>query len=299
MLIFSPSVAAIFRKLAQQRVTLLFDEVDTIFTKRGKNDQNEDLRALLNAGYRRGESIPRCVGPRHDVQDFPVFAATALAGIGDLPETVMTRAILIRMRRRSEAELIEQFRIRLQEHEGHELRDQLAQWAATVGPAAGEEWPELPVGVIDRSAEAWEPLIAVADAAGGDWPTRARVAAVADVVAHRETAPSLGIRLLLDLKTVFGERDAISTAEILDSLNAMDDAPWGDLKGHPLDARGLAMRLRPYGVAPKTLRIGSATPKGYTREDLHDPWRRYLPAPPIASATNATSATSDPVELAL
>ena len=65
MLIFSPSVAAIFRKLAQNQITLLFDEVDTIFTKRGKEDQNEDLRALINVGYRRGAAIPRCVGPKH------------------------------------------------------------------------------------------------------------------------------------------------------------------------------------------------------------------------------------------
>ena len=48
MLVFSPSVAAIFRKLAREQITLLFDEVDTIFTKRGKDDQNQDLQALLN-----------------------------------------------------------------------------------------------------------------------------------------------------------------------------------------------------------------------------------------------------------
>ncbi len=121
MLVFSPSVAAIFRKLAQEQITLLFDEVDTIFTKRGKDDQNEDLRALLNAGYRRGASIPRCVGPRHDVQEFAVFAAVALAGIGDLPDTIMTRSIVIKMRRRAAHEAVEQYRVRLHEQEGHAL----------------------------------------------------------------------------------------------------------------------------------------------------------------------------------
>ncbi len=165
MLVFSPSVAAIFRKLAQEQITLLFDEVDTIFTKRGKDDQNEDLRALLNAGYRRGASIPRCVGPRHDVQEFAVFAAVALAGIGDLPDTIMTRSIVIKMRRRTAREVIEQYRVRLHEQEGHALRDQLAGWAKSVGSTVGESWPALPEGVTDRRAEAWEPLIAIADAA--------------------------------------------------------------------------------------------------------------------------------------
>ena len=291
MLIFSPSVAAIFRKLAQEQITLLFDEVDTIFTKRGKDDQNEDLRALLNAGYRRGASIPRCVGPRHDVGEFAVFAAVALAGIGDLPDTIMTRSIVIKMRRRTAREAVEQYRVRLHEQEGHALRDQLADWAELVGSAAGEAFPVLPEGVTDRRAEAWEPLIAIADAAGGTWSERARVASVADVAATRERVPTLGIRLLSDVREAFKERDVLATSDLLEILNNMDEAPWGDLRGKPLDSRGLAMRLKKYGVVPKTVRIGTATPKGYTRENLYDAWERYLPSLPITSATSATSAT--------
>jgi len=302
MFIFSPSVAAIFRKLAQDQVTLLFDEVDTVFTTRGKDDQNEDLRALLNAGYRRGASIPRCVGPKHDVQDFKVFAAVALAGIGDLPDTITTRSIVIPMKRRSATEHIEQFRVRLHEIEGHELRDRLAVWAEAVGPAVGAAWPALPEGVVDRRAEAWEPLIAVADAAGGAWPDRSRVAAVADVAAHRDRAPTLGIRLLTDLRQIFKEREAITTDEILKTLNSMDEAPWGDLKGKPMDSRGLAGRLKKYGVKSKTVRIGESTPKGYTREDLFDVFSRYLPnltpSHPHIAATSATNGTdAEPVEV--
>ena len=294
MLIFSPSVAAIFRKLAQDQVTLLFDEVDTVFTTRGKDDQNEDLRALLNAGYRRGAAIPRCVGPKHEVQDFQVFAAVALAGIGDLPDTITTRAIVIPMRRRSASERIEQFRLRMHEPEGHKLRDQLAGWAESVAAAVGEAWPELPEGVTDRRAEAWEPLIAVADAAGGTWPDRARVAAVADVAATMDRAPTLGIRLLSDLRHIFKEKEAISTDEILKTLNAIEESPWGDLRGKPLDARGLARRLKKYGVTPKNVRIGVSISKGYGREDLFDAWTRSLPSHHITSATSATSVTDCP-----
>jgi len=293
MLILSPSPAAIFRKLAQDQVTLLIDEVDTIFTKRGKEDQNEDLRGLLNAGYRRGAVIPRCVGPRHEVQDFAVFAAVAVAGIGDLPDTLTGRSIVIPMRRRSAGEAVEQYRIRLHEHEGHAIRDRLALWAEVVGATAGSAWPALPEGVIDRRAEAWEPLLAIADLAGGDWPERARVAAVADVAAHRERAPSLGIKLLTDLRMVFGEANIMSTEAILDALNKLEDSPWGDMRGKALDSRGLAMRLKKYGVGSKVVRIGASTPRGYTREALHDAWQRYLPPSlPHASATSATPETS-------
>ena len=40
---------------------------------------------------------------------------------------------------------------------------------------------------------------------------------------------------------------------------------------------GLAARLRDYGIKPKTIRTGDATPRGYWREDFEDAWRRYLP----------------------
>jgi hypothetical protein len=298
MLIFSPSAPAIFRKLATTQVTLLFDEVDTIFNHRGKENQNEDLRALLNAGYRKGSSIPRCVGPKHEVHDFKVFAATALAGIGDLPDTIMTRSIVIRMRRRIASEHVESFRVRIHEEQGHELRDRLSEWASTVGPAVGDAWPDLPDGVVDRKAEAWEPLIAVADQAGGEWPERARVAAVADVAANRGRERTLGIVLLSDLRSIFGSRDTMPTEDILQALTSLEESPWGDLRGKPLDARGLAARLKKYGIKSKDVRVGERVLKGYTRAHLFDTWSRYLPpsedespSHPDLSATRATSAT--------
>ena len=155
MFCLSPSPATVFRKLASQRVTLLIDECDTIFRTRGKDDTNEDLRALLNAGYKRTATIPRCVGPNHEVVDFPVFCATALDGIGDLPDTIMTRSVIIRMRRRPH-EYVEPFRSRVDEPKGHALRDRIAAWAEIVGKDVGDAWPDLPAGIRDRPAEIWE-----------------------------------------------------------------------------------------------------------------------------------------------
>ena len=135
----------------------------------------------------------------------------------------------------------------------------------------------MPAGIEDRDADVWESLLMVADAAGGDWPERARVAAVALVADSREAqAVSLGVRLLTDLHTVFGEHETLSTEDILNALVAMDDAPWGDLRGKALDARGLARRLAKYGVKPKNVRIDDRICKGYARADLHDPWSRYV-----------------------
>ena len=102
-------------------MTLLFDEVDAIWGNKGKDDNNEQLRALLNAGYKRGAQVPRCVGPTHEVRYFPVYSAVALAGIGELPDTIMNRCIIVRMRKRAPSESVEPFRSRDHEPVGHAL----------------------------------------------------------------------------------------------------------------------------------------------------------------------------------
>ncbi len=173
----SASPAAIFRTLNVEQPTLLMDEVDAIFSRRGSSDDgSEDLRALLNAGHRKGATIPRCVGPRHDVVKFPVYAAVALAGLGDLPDTLMSRSIIIRMRRRAPGERVEPFRRRLHESDGANLSDALAEWTNLIRSAVADAWPQMPAGVEDRPADVWEPLLAIADAADGQWPDTARSA---------------------------------------------------------------------------------------------------------------------------
>lgn len=278
---FSASVPAIFRTLASKQTTLLFDEVDTVFGKRGKDDQNEDLRALLNAGYRRGARIPRCVGAQHEVRQFDVFAAVALAGLGDLPDTVMTRSVIVRMRRRAPNEHVEPFRARTHEPQGHALCNRLAQWAEQEAEAIGSAEPDLPVGIVDRPAEVWEPLIAVAEAAGDNWPERAHAACIAICGGTGNRAVSLGVRLLTDLRQVFGQAASLSTARILELLkgDALGDAaPWATLHGEGLDARGLARLLSQYGIQSTKIWAGDASVRGYKRADMWDAWERYCPA---------------------
>lgn len=280
MFALSASTPATFRSLMKASRVLLFDEVDAIFGKRGAEDSAEDLRALLNAGHRRGATIPRCVGPTHDVVNFPVFAAAALAGLGDLPDTLMTRSVIIRMRRRLASEEVEPFRRRLHEPHGSVLRDALAVWCATVSDQVGAAWPEMPDGVTDRPADVWEPLLAVADAAGGHWPESARAACVELVKVNESREASLGVKLLSDLRAVFGDADALSTETILACLCEIEESPWDDLRGKPLDARGLARRLRPYEVTSTKVKVDNKALQGYRREHLWDTFARYLP--PIA-----------------
>jgi hypothetical protein len=80
--------------------TILFDEIDAVFGAKAK--ENEDIRAVLNAGYRRGAKVGRCimVGNGVNTEELPAFCAVALAGLGWLPDTILTRTIIVRMRRR-------------------------------------------------------------------------------------------------------------------------------------------------------------------------------------------------------
>jgi hypothetical protein len=286
--------AFIFRRVADESglPTILFDEIDTVFGPRAKGE-NEEVRGLLNAGHRKGAVAGRCVvkGKRIETEELPAYAAVALAGLDDLPDTLMTRSVVVRMRRRAPGEQVEPFRRRECEAEAAELRERLDAFAQAL-PI--DTWPEMPAGIADRNADVWEALLVIADAAGGRWPTNARVSAVSLVSLAQERQGSLGVRLLGDLRTVFGDRAHVFTSEILEALNGMDEAPWGDIHGRPLDARGLSHRLSKYGVAPHQVRIGSVTAKGYSAADLHDPWSRY---------TGETAETADttplPVPLSL
>jgi hypothetical protein len=275
------SPAYLIRRIAaEDGVTILFDEIDTVFGPRAK-DANEDVRALLNAGYRRGAVVGRCVmhGSTAVTEELPSFAPVALAGLGRLPDTVLSRSIVIRMQRRAPDEHVIPYRRRDHAEEGQRLCSELATWAAAA--ASRITVPDMPGEVVDRDADCWEPLLAMADAADGHWPDKARCCAVALVLLLREEGEErLSLRLLSDMRTVLGDDEQAATSTILDKLHALDESPWADIRGKPLNDRGLAIRLRPYGIKPRTIRIGETTPRGYRRADLVPVWKRYLPLPP-------------------
>jgi hypothetical protein len=187
--------------------------------------------------------------------------------------------VIINMRRRAPNETVEPYRCRLELAAGEELRRRLELWASTILERVRDKYPLMPDGVSDRAADVWESLLSVADAAGGNWPDQARVTAVTLVTSSIRGEGSLGVRLLTDIQTVFGEREALATKTLLAELINMDESVWADLKGKPLTDTGLAFRLRPYEVGSKVVCIGEGTAKGYVKEDFYDAWQRYLARP--------------------
>lgn len=283
-IVVTPTASTIYRTLeATPGATLLLDELDAVF--RDRSDRYEEVRAVINAGHRRGATVPRSVsGPKNTwvVKQFAVFGPKALAGIGALPDTVADRAIPIRMLKRKRDEPVARFRYRTGQAEAASVVAALAT-ALKFEPPADEA--DIPAELPDRAGDVWEPLLAIADAARGAWPRRARSAAV---ILHgdRSDDESLGLRLLADIRVVFLARaeERIATAQLIEALAADEESPWADAKV-PLTPHRIGRLLRPYGITSKQVRIGSLNVKGYERAAFTDVWDRYLPLPssPVGS----------------
>ena len=289
----TPSEATVFFVLNQRpRRTMLLDEADAIFGSRADTARFEGLRAILNSGNRQGTPVPRVrmEGNRRELEEFDIFGPKVIAGIGKLPDTVTDRCIPIRMKRRAPSEIVARFRRRTVEQEAIPVRE----WLESIADIPLVTDVPVPDELNDRAADGWEPLLAIADAAGGQWPVRARLAAVA-LSTEVDVDLSTGIRLLADIRAIFDEHqvDHLPTTDLLTDLHDIEEAPWGEWYGKPLTSRGLAKLLAPYRVRPMQRRPGhgSAPLRGYFRSEFTDSWSRYLPA--AESGTSGTSGTLD------
>ncbi|WP_406003568.1 DUF3631 domain-containing protein [Streptomyces sp. NBC_00829] len=281
MMTVNTSPAVVFRVIGKNPPTLLVDEADTIFGP--KAGDKEDLRGLLNAGHQRNRPAWRISGPEHKPTAFPTFAMAALAGIGDLPDTIMDRAVVIRMQKRKPGERIAPFRSRYSLPELHALRDRLTAWLAPLRSTAAGSVPQMPVE--DRAADTWEPLVIIADLAGGRWPSRARATCMAmtrnEVVQDEQT--TLKTRLLRDVRRVFeqeGHKEALRSQDLLAALVQDAEGPWAEYGTKGLNAYHLANLLRDFGISPANHRFENGRQaKAYARNQFLDSWARYCPDP--------------------
>jgi hypothetical protein len=285
------SPAALFRLLEQEPHTVLLDECDSVFAP---GSDRSELRGLLNAGYRRGAPAYRVevAGKTLIPRAFEAFGFKVLAGIGALPDdTLADRCIPIRLRRRRPDEKVERFRYRDASREAQVLRERLAAAVAAVSDQLERARPEVPTVASDRAMDAWECLVAVADAAGGAWPQRAR-AALRELHGAEPETESAGVATLRAIREAFEQAstDRLATDELIRALTARDDGPWplwwtdelerAEREGRPAlkASRRLVRLLEPFGIRPRSIRDPDGRKRrGYFREDFADAWARYLP----------------------
>jgi len=277
------TASAIFRTVDVCKPTLLIDEADSFLGESG-----DELRGILNSGHSRTSAyVIRCCGDNAEPRRFSTWSCKAIALIGKLENrfsTLADRSIGIELRRKLPTERLMKLR---HVHAGHfeGLARRCARFALDNGAAIGKARPDIPDCLNDRAQDNWEPLLAIADASGGQWPRLARTVAVAlsggaDASDNAEAGGSLGVQLLTDLRRYFnaGNANSYPTTALLQFLNEIDDAPWPTLaKGKPMTARHLSRLLSPYGISRQTFRAGSETAKGYHVSDFADAFSRYLP----------------------
>jgi putative DNA primase/helicase len=188
---------------------------------------------------------------------------------------------VVRLQRRKRNEAVDRFYHFEAEVQAKPIRERLEQWAVDHLYLLAAHEPQLPEQLGDRAQEVWLPLLTIADLIGGDWPARARKAAIALSGAADGDEESKGVQLLTDIRRIFaakGAPEAIFTSELLEKLNERDESPWGTWnKGVGLRPHDLAKLLRPFTISPHQVRIGEQSKKGYRLEQFQDAWVRYLP----------------------
>lgn len=184
------------------------------------------------------------------------------------------------MRRRTHDEKVERLRLdRLDELEP--LRRQAWRWAMDHAEQLRTLDPEVPEELHDRAQDNWRHLLAIAFLAGGEWPEKARLAALALSGVPADNDESAGILALHDVGTVFtkpenSSKDALTSEEIVEYLLTLDERPWPEWShGRPLSKSGLARLLAPFGIKPRAIKIGGRTLRGYRRDALSEPLSRY------------------------
>jgi hypothetical protein len=285
------SPPAFFRVIEEMRPTLLIDEADTFL------ESNDELRGILNSGYTRktayvvrvsgkaaspetaaNENSASTDGAPGDRQtrlaSFSCWCPKVMAAIGALPETLADRCILIKMQRKTAKENCERLRWLAPEH----LRSQCARFVLDHADAIASARPELPEGLNDRAGDILEPLLALADLAGGPWPETARQAALALSAGPQECHP-IGY-LMLEIMIAFArfQRERLFSRELVRHLNSVEPDGWAVLKRRQhLNEQSLAAVLRPYGILPKTFWVGDECGRGYEQADLTGSYQRYIP----------------------
>lgn len=275
------TVAALVRTLKAEHVVLLLDEADHVF--KGNADFVHALTAVLNGGHRRGQRVRLCIRDGQDwkPESFELYGPKCVAGIDltAMPDTVLDRAIIIEMARCGDA-TVERWRTREITPAADAIQKQLRTLAGDSFLIAElrAARPDLPSVLSDRAHDIWEPLFAIADAAGCG--KRARDAAVSLRLEATDPAHDgdIKVQLLHDVNATFAasSASAMPTSDVLAALLSDAERPWCTItKGQPLTQHMLAKMLRQFKIQPQQVRLLGQRFRGYVRAEI-EAAARYL-----------------------
>jgi putative DNA primase/helicase len=265
----TPSV--LFRAIEILHPTFLLDESEKFL------EVGSEFHALLNQGHARGDFALRNVGDNHEPRMFDTFCLAAFARNGRIPDDLEQRSIVIELQRRLPGEKLDVLRDDQTDHLGN-LARMCSRWADDYADDFAN--PDMG-GLINRTADNWRPLFAIADLIGSDWPMRIREAAQTLIGTEPDSDDTI---LLADIKATFEAKDTdrLSSEEICETLVRMEGRPWAEYgkNAKSISKNQLAKRLKRFKVVPDSVRISDKTPKGYYRHQFQEVWDRYLSSTP-------------------
>jgi hypothetical protein len=194
----------------------------------------------------------------------------------------MDRSVVIPMRRKRREEGVEILLGHRLDADTLPLRQRLVRFADDEAEALQSMLPRETPGLRDRAIDNWSPLFAIADVVGGDWPVRARKAAVVLSGGSEASDDTPGLQLLEDCHAIWRDSDhdadQIASADLVKQLNELPDRPWADFRSAKgISAAWLAKRLGAFDVAPAgTMRFNGKQCRGYRWSAFIDAWERYL-----------------------
>jgi hypothetical protein len=277
----------LFRAIEALQPTLLVDEADTF------PGENEELRGVINAGYKASGTVLRCEGDDHQVTKFRCFAPVAIAAIGNVPATIVDRGFTIKMARKGKGEnaqrLDRQARAALTA-----FPPRLARWAEDHRGMLQELMVDAPESLSDRQREISEPLLMIAELAGGTWPATVREAILKICSASDAEASDRRERFLAAVWALYTPGvDFLTLKEIVSRLLVDDDSEWHEAtKGKVLNAVWLARGLKSFGVESSRPR-SAGQQRGYLRADLVPVVTKYLPDPGAPGAPGKIPVSPD------
>jgi hypothetical protein len=290
----APSPAAIYRML-EGAPTLLLDEVEILSPKnKNKSENTQVLLAVLNAGHRKGATIPRCEPPKMEIRHFSTYGPKAFACIGRLPDTLMDRSIIVNIKRRMKAQKVERFRERKAKEQGkpiHDGADRFVKDETTNIERAYQAALETDLEFLnDRDADIWTPLFVMCSVTSPERIKELENCAreLSKVKGDADVEDSYLLTLLRDIRKIWPrepdekneekgkEKEQCETTVLLDRLKLLQESPWLE---DELTARKLAYMLKPFEVRPRGIRVDQRTPKGYVFKELKDAFDRYLEEP--------------------
>jgi putative DNA primase/helicase len=272
----SMSKAAIYRSVEAERPTLILDEVSWVL------DLKDERQGILCGGFERLGYVETCEGEGANivVRRYATFCPKAFGLIGKLTPTLMDRSIEIAMQRKTRNDKIERLR-RRDNGEHVRLRQQCSRWAKDNRQTLTTA-PKIIDALNDRAFDIWEPLLAIAERVGGDWPRLATEAAIA-LSGDGGAAEEISVELLRDIEAEFDRASsaALTTKTLIAALCADEERPWATYnKGKPITDRQLGKLLTPFEIISETVHPYETAEakdlKGYKRERFENAFSRYL-----------------------